>query len=270
MFGIRRAFTFSVGGAEPPYRKVVKIVFMKSGVAASFSYVGQQSGLVGCLTGRPKEDGTGLVFDFKEGARLAPCPMKYSHHIDGNVHFSEDGKALTFGRRMAFPLTQEGRIFEMTASHTEEFAAQDWSDTAQKSTILQRFPGSLPQTVQVVADWWSIESMKRMQRDFGETIGPAPTFGRSPDHQFVRYLVKPQIRELDGFVLSINAGSAPTPVGANDTTLIFLGGWQAGTDNSPKQMEFACAWFPFEERTITSNRESLALNFPRRSGRVHE
>lgn len=50
LFAPRRSVTFAVGGPYEPYHKAVQIIFMKTGLCASFRYFGDEPDLLGCLT----------------------------------------------------------------------------------------------------------------------------------------------------------------------------------------------------------------------------
>ena len=43
------------------------------------------------------------------------------------------------------------------------------------------------------------------------------------------------------------AGVAPAPDSTNESTLIFLGGWESDHTPPAAQKELACAWYPFED-----------------------
>jgi hypothetical protein len=167
MFAPKRNATFALSDLAGPPRLALKLIMMPTGIAVSFRYFGDQAGLVGCIAVEDAGQGRSKLH-FRSGARLAPCAMKYSHHTDGNCHFSEDGRALTHGRKKAFSLESEGRLFELTLVGPSNLPVMSDAPKRRKEWhLVQRFPEGLPSAVQIVADWWQFATLQRIQRQAG-------------------------------------------------------------------------------------------------------
>lgn len=68
---------------------------------------------------------SGPITSFKFGhqAPVTAHSIKYSHHPDGEAHFSQDGKVFTKIRRKAVPLTSaDGHLFTVIIQGLEHFA----------------------------------------------------------------------------------------------------------------------------------------------------
>lgn len=80
-------------------------------------------GLVNCPPGNPDS------ITFGESAPATTHSVKYSHHPDGEAHFSLDGKIFTRVRKKAVPLTHaEGHLFTVMVQglhRFEDFAEKD-------------------------------------------------------------------------------------------------------------------------------------------------
>lgn len=80
-------------------------------------------GVVECPPGNPES----LLFG--ESAPVTAHSVKYTHHPDGEAHFSLDGKVLTQVRRRGVPLTAaEGHLFTLMVQglhHFEDFSQND-------------------------------------------------------------------------------------------------------------------------------------------------
>lgn len=246
MYAPKRTATFALVDAFGPPRLALKLIFMPTGVATSFRYFGDQPGLVGCVASEQVTEQSHRL-NFRDGAKLAPCSMKYSHHIDGNCHFSENGRALTHGRKRAFSLRSEGRLFEITLVCPAQLPKLvDGPKRRREWHFVQRFPEGLPRAVNIVADWWSLEAVRRISRDVGKPIGPNVELEQH-GKRFNRFLVHPQLDALRHGVLAIAAGTVQEPTGDATSTLIFLGGWESDFTPPDAQRVFACAWYPFDD-----------------------
>jgi len=82
-------------------------------------------GVVECASGDPDS-----LF-FGESAPITTHAVKYSHHPDGQAHFSQDGKVFTRIRRKAVPLTAaQGHLFTVMVQGLHLFEDLTQSDVA--------------------------------------------------------------------------------------------------------------------------------------------
>jgi len=90
-------------------------------------------GVVECPLGNPES----LIFG--DSAPVTTHAVKYSHHPDGEAHFSQDGKVFTRIRRKAVPLTAaEGHLFTVMVQglHRFEDVTQKDIATAKRGIVL--------------------------------------------------------------------------------------------------------------------------------------
>jgi hypothetical protein len=64
--------------------------------------------------------------DLTKGGKVASHLVKYAHHPDGEVHFSQDGKVETVIRRKAAPLAEQfGHLFTIQAQDFDSFPIRE-------------------------------------------------------------------------------------------------------------------------------------------------
>jgi len=118
-------------------KKIFQINFTKNGsLFVSIPYaklgVGRVS-VVECPPGNPES------LDFGDSAPVTTHAVKYSHHPDGEAHFSQDGKVFTRIRRKAVPLiAAEGHLFTLVIQGLHRFddVAQKDVATAKRGIVL--------------------------------------------------------------------------------------------------------------------------------------
>ena len=60
--------------------------------------------------------------DLSDGGFITSHLVKYAHHLDGEAHFSQDGKVKTVVRRQSVPLSeQKGHLFSIQAQNFSSF-----------------------------------------------------------------------------------------------------------------------------------------------------
>jgi hypothetical protein len=98
--------------------------------------------------------------------------VKYTHHLDGESHFSQDSKILTKVRRRANALgTCSGHRFTVQLQGLTDFEAVHDRDSRQKdrTVVLAQFP-SEPTSLKMVAHMYSAAELSR--RFVGSEAGP--------------------------------------------------------------------------------------------------
>lgn len=111
-------------------KKIFQINFKsKDGsVFVSVPYAILGAGRVGVVEYPPGDPDS---LSFGESAPVTSHSVKYSHHPDGEAHFSLDGKVLTRIRRKAVPLTAaEGHLFTLMVQGLDRFEDLDKKDVA--------------------------------------------------------------------------------------------------------------------------------------------
>jgi hypothetical protein len=102
-----------------------QIQFGKEGLFVHFPYHPNATGIA-CLAEFPPSEARHAVVDFTNGGYVTSHKVRYSHHTDGETHFSQDRKVLTVVRNQGRPLTSaptwSSHIFTVYASGLERFA----------------------------------------------------------------------------------------------------------------------------------------------------
>lgn len=111
-------------------KKILQINFKSrdGSVFVSVPYAKLGAGRVGIVEYPPGDPDS---LDFGESAPVTSHSIKYSHHPDGEAHFSLDGKVFTRIRRKAVPLTAaEGHIFTVMVQGLDRFEDLSEKDVA--------------------------------------------------------------------------------------------------------------------------------------------
>lgn len=102
------------------YRKLLLLTFARDGsIFVQWPYFRQRSGIL--ADARFRDGRLGGTYDLEKIGRSTSHLVKFSHHIDGNAHFSQDGRVKTAIRRKSFRLDGplghlfQPRLFTMTA-----------------------------------------------------------------------------------------------------------------------------------------------------------
>src|SRR5262245_14454668 len=86
-------------------RKIFQILFRRSdgSLFVSFPYYKDIHGVLNLVTLRAQATYP-LSFSIVDGGKVTGHKVKYSHHPDGRVHFSQDGKIRTVIQKNSMPL----------------------------------------------------------------------------------------------------------------------------------------------------------------------
>jgi hypothetical protein len=204
------------------------VIFHRDGsVFFQFSYFGERPGIVSSAGGTTIEDRS--IFNLGADGRSAPCLVKYSHHPDGRAHFNNDGRATSAVRCQAFPLSEEGIFFQLLAPFPTVFKSVTAASRSKKRPYIP-FPcgGGLPETFGLVANWWSIKTLRRFQRSANRVFGPANDFIKPNGERFFAYFLGPTTPSPQHFLV-VSGGTDETPAGATGPMLVFLGGMASGS-----------------------------------------
>jgi hypothetical protein len=150
--------------ADGHRHKILQIVFAKDGsFYVTFPYFKHTDGLLAevAVKGPP---GAQTVIDLAEKGKVASHLVKYSHHTDGEAHFSQDGKVKTVIRRQSVPLAeQEGHIFTLIIQGLRAFEsvsmAKEKTITTKRSTLTFDIRDRFPKAVRIVGRWYWIEDL---------------------------------------------------------------------------------------------------------------
>jgi hypothetical protein len=161
--------------ADQHRHKVLQILFGKDGsLYVTFPYFAHTDGILAevNVTGRP---GSTSQIDLANAGKVASHLVKYSHHPDGQAHFSQDGKVRTVIRRQSVLLyEQQGHIFTVLIQGLRAFEAVAVSKenkiSAKRTTLTFQIGDRFPKAVRIVGRWYWIEDLNFDPRPAG--VGP--------------------------------------------------------------------------------------------------
>jgi hypothetical protein len=161
--------------ADGHRHKVMQIVFAKDGsLFVTFPYFKHAEGLLSEVTveGPP---GARTFIDLAEKGKVASHLVKYSHHTDGEAHFSQDGKVKTAVRRQSVPLAeQQGHIFTVIIQGLRAFervsTTKEHRLSAKRTTLTFAIKDRFPRAVRIIGRWYWIEDLPIEPRP--PVIGP--------------------------------------------------------------------------------------------------
>ncbi|MGE0453495.1 MAG: hypothetical protein AB7O37_00025 [Vicinamibacteria bacterium] len=106
------------------------------------------------------------------GGKVSSHLVKYSHHPDGTVLFSQTGRVLSSVRKQGVPLSViEGHVFTLHAQGLLEFAEATPKDlrnavpSPRRTRLVYRFEDSMPASVKFVGRLHSLEAVAEMAPD---------------------------------------------------------------------------------------------------------
>jgi hypothetical protein len=141
------------------HSKVFQIGFQKrdGSLFVSFPYYRNAFGLLCHATLRAGDTYPRDLSLTQSGGKFTSHKVKYSHHPDGNAHFSQDGKIFTSVRRESVPLdSAEGHLFTIHIQGLADYARVSSEDmqrlpTARKTRMDIKIVGDPPEAIKFVA-----------------------------------------------------------------------------------------------------------------------
>lgn len=121
------------GNFKGSRRQLFRIQFAKDGsIYIQLPYFNDSRGVLGYITRDPSQEYP--ASHQLENGKVTTERVKYTHHPDGEAHFSQDGKVLTEIRRKACPFDEvQGQLFSLMFRGFESFKEiKDWSKVKRK------------------------------------------------------------------------------------------------------------------------------------------
>jgi hypothetical protein len=158
--------------------KVFQIIFHKDGsFFMSFPYSRHRTGLLS-ISSIPANGLRESQVNLELGGKVSSHLVKYSHHVDGRAHFSQDGKIRTTIKRQSIALDkQDGHIFSLLVQGLSAFDPANDELLSMKRAAIE-FAMEPPEAVKFLGRWFDVNSMQFS--DPTPTIGPVVP-GLDPD-----------------------------------------------------------------------------------------
>ena len=153
--------------------QIFQIIFVKDGsIFISFPYYRKKEGIVSKVSHKGESDTLELV----PGGKATSYAVKYSHHWDGESHFSQDGKVKTIIRKHSVPLEKySGHFFTVQFQGLRDFDLNlnnqlEYSNTKTR-LFFQLNPN--PEAIKFVGLLYSINELKqRLIKKADDAYGP--------------------------------------------------------------------------------------------------
>lgn len=235
--------------------KIFQIVFFtgkNSGNTYSmvtFPYFSKSKGLLSRVTfpaNQKTADSISLIPEGKVTSHLA----KYTHPLDGNSHFSGDGKIYTKIRNQSKRLDSSiGHFFTIQVQGVEEFKLREDKKnlTQSKTDIDFDFIDEIPEAIKFVAYWVKATDLKG---NINSSQPKKPIFvfrekdGTLSDAGFV--LSPPEDSKLKDFSLLLTCRKIPILNPNNLATFSFIGGFDE-KQQLAEDLHFLTCTYPAEE-----------------------
>jgi hypothetical protein len=143
--------------------KAFQILFGKDGsLFITFPYCRHTTGILSSSTIPASGNMTNDV-NVESGGKVSSHLVKYSHHLDGRAHFSQDGKIYTAIKRQSVALaTQNGHLFSLLVQGLAALEPvdpiKDLNKPPKKSVI--EFAVNASDSVKFVGSWYNVDTLR--------------------------------------------------------------------------------------------------------------
>jgi hypothetical protein len=222
--------TYCVGRVEDK-RKLFQTMFLRDGtLTVHFPYLRDTSGM---LAVGEMPAGHAHLPKLRVGGEEGRCTshqVKYSHHIDGRAHFSQDGRVYTTVKRQAVPLRNaNGHVFTIKMQNLEHFKLASEKDLTNARRDRKFVNFELPENcdaVQFIGSIYSYTNLQsRFQRPDGQPVGPTIDLLHPARGVIKAIAAMNQKRPNDDTVLVVSAEAIPSFSNDETTSIIFTGGF---------------------------------------------
>lgn len=242
-------FVFTVQ-TESVICKTFQIIFGKSdgSLYVSFPYFDIAQGLVSIGTIPKFLKSTDI--NLKIGGKVTLKRVKYAHHPDGEVHFSQTGKVSTSIRRRSIPLVHaEGHLFTISLqglSHFEkDITNTDYQPKLSKTILNFKFENEEPSAIKFVARWYKSDTL--LNQSVGHKLGPIMTTETPEGKRSLAFLIgPPEGWPNDKHIMLINCEKIPLLDKDTEASFVFIGGFDPREihDDISQPSSFLCVSYP--------------------------
>lgn len=211
--------------------KILQIMFGKKdgSLYVNFPYFKHNEGLTSIVT-IPANITYPTTAELTPGGKATSHLVKYSHHSDGRVHFSQDGRVRSTVRKQSVPLAEaDDHMFTVKFQGLSEFELGDPSEDKAPPTIKRkivnfRFPDIEPEALKIVGRWYSRANLvKRIQ---GTVNGPIiPCLTRDGEKAWGILLANPHRLQGEEYILLLICEPIPLLDKEQEAALTFIGGF---------------------------------------------
>lgn len=249
-----RQIVIGVGTSLAPLY-ACQLIFSKSdgSLFVQFPYFRHSDGVATVVRLQPNGTAPQMISFAQEG-KVTSHLVKYAHHPDGRVHFSQDRKVRTEIKRQAkFPLNGPiGKLFQLHAFFPAGgFLALDDSTMRKgRPHLIFNFPKEIPQAIRITAEWRRKNDVAAWSRPPATPLGPKArlqsrvTGGRGSAY----FIGQPEGYPLQEHIIVIFCDLVEVPTGLDEPTIIFTGGADADevakSGDAAPPSEYLAAMYP--------------------------
>lgn len=263
-----KTFSISVKVNGAPH-KIFQIVF-HSGTNSrntyamiGFPYFSDSKGLLSRLTFPANRKSSPSISLLPEG-KITSHLVKYSHPLDGNTHFSGDGKIITTIRNQSRELNvSHGHMFTIQIQGIDKFTLREGAKKLDKNRIDLdfEFKDGIPDALKFVGWWFKVTELKGK---VDASIPPNPKFGfREPDGSIKEtgFVVSPpENHPLSEFVMLISCRPIPKIDQMREAVFSFIGGFDKVNDIRKDFHFLACIYPAKDFNKLSTILESIDFN----------
>jgi hypothetical protein len=204
--------------------KTFQIVFHKDGsFFISFPYFRHRTGLLS-MSSIPANSSRESQVNLEHGGKVTSHLVKYSHHVDGKAHFSQDGKIFTAIKRQSISLSTNSMDTSLSLLIQGLSAldpAKDELQSTKRAAI--EFAMVQPAAIKFVGRWYDVNAMRFSSPT--ATIGPVVP-DLDPDGNRTDQIFTASLHVNAHHVLAISCVPIPD-LGPEPEIILFYGGFSA-------------------------------------------
>jgi hypothetical protein len=213
-------------------RKIFSVSFSKAdgSLFVSLPYFESSKGLLSVAT-IPDGQIEGTI-DLKPQGKCSSHNVKYTHHIDGEVHFSQHGKILTQIRRQSVPLrSNKGHIFTILVQGLGHFKAADKpkdnaGPTKKRTNLTLDVTNEAPEAMKFVGRVFDARSIGPMLKgNFSDRIGPFLSYRIEEGDLSNGFLIANPHDLSDQTVIFVTFHKIPRLDAHREAAMTFIGGF---------------------------------------------
>ena len=181
----------------------------------------------------------------KIGGKTTSHIVKFSHWIDGNTHFSQDGKILTSIRNLSNPLTISiGHIFTVQTQGLAGFKLKE--DAKKKNTKEIDLDVTLEDEIKSIkfTGWWYDSNVVH---DSGNHYGNPYIFKKADGAKEIAFALQaPKDSPMSDKILFLSISPMPLLTKEKGSHLLFIGGFDTKEifNDITKDFHFLAALYP--------------------------
>lgn len=183
--------------------KTFQIIFDKKGsIFINFPYYLQRRGSIGLIT-IPGNSKFPLNVSLGPTAKVTSNLVKYSHHPDGEAHFSQSGKVFTTIRKKSVPLKNiNGHLFTLLIQGLKDFERhdpkKDYNKTfLKRKNIILKLNGQEPESIKIVGRLFTKQYFQSLLNKPQED----PQFLQPKGEPVIRHRIQKNVYQYCGWIL---------------------------------------------------------------------